>query len=286
MFMPESWGSIRRCRLGLKMEMAHETVTKLDVPLYTSSPKYDGWASIIIHVSGDVTISNPYSNYTMDALDIFTVSPMEIYNINWGHSHAYERYVLYFDPDSFDGVFLGNESCSKALMEFLEHKNYPANIKLNEQLKDYLVNLLNEIDPLLGYNTIPAQISMLSCILRLLDLVYKACHTQASQTAPIYGNISDNATQFINLHFKEISSVADVAEALHVSPDYISKRYKKDTGVSIKEYLLEQKLSYSRHLISLGQTVTEAATLAGFVNISYFIQLYKKKYGGTPGKIK
>jgi len=284
MFIPESWGTTRRCRLGLKMEMAHETITKTDAPLYTNTPKYDGWASVIIHISGDVTVSNPYLAHDMDTLDIFTVTPMEVYSINWGHISTYERYILYFDPDAFDGVYTGNDACAKAIMEFLDHKNFPAVIKLSAQYQDLLVNILNEMEPLLGYNSIQTQITMLGCIIKLFDLVYKASHTQLPKTTPIFGNISDSTTQYINQHFKEISSVSDVAKALHVSPDYISKRYKKDTGVSIKDYLLDQKLSYSRHLISLGQTVTEAAISAGFVNISYFIQIYKKKYGTTPGK--
>ena len=43
---------------------------------------------------------------------------------------------------------------------------------------------------------------------------------------------------------------------------------------------------YSRHLLHLGSNVTEAALESGFQNVSYFIQLYKNKYGVTPHKSK
>ena len=76
----------------------------------------------------------------------------------------------------------------------------------------------------------------------------------------------------------------EVAEQLHVSPDYLSRCFRREMGISVKDYLLEQKLNYGRHLILLGRNVTETAMEAGFANSSYFIQLYKKRFGTTPGK--
>ncbi len=75
--------------------------------------------------------------------------------------------------------------------------------------------------------------------------------------------------------------MTEVSEALHVSPEHLSRKFKQDMGVPLKSYLIDKKLQYSRHLLHLGSNVTEAALESGFQNVSYFIQLYKNKYGVT-----
>ena len=55
-------------------------------------------------------------------------------------------------------------------------------------------------------------------------------------------------------------------------------------GTSYNTYLTDQKLAFARKRLQLGFTVAEASEEAGFTSPSYFIQLYKKKYGQTPAK--
>lgn len=69
-----------------------------------------------------------------------------------------------------------------------------------------------------------------------------------------------------------------------MSSEHLSRKFKQDMGVPLKAYLIDKKLQHSRHLLRLGSNVTEAALESGFQNVSYFIQLYKNKYGVTPHK--
>ena len=55
------------------------------------------------------------------------------------------------------------------------------------------------------------------------------------------------------------------------------------TGKSPIEYRNDLRLTRSRTLLQSGEyTISEAAELCGFSNLSFFIRLYKKKYGNTP----
>ena len=55
------------------------------------------------------------------------------------------------------------------------------------------------------------------------------------------------------------------------------------TGKSPVEYRNDLRLERSRTLLQSGEyTVSETAELCGFSNLSFFIRLYKKKYGTTP----
>ena len=59
----------------------------------------------------------------------------------------------------------------------------------------------------------------------------------------------------------------------------------KYTGCSPIEYRNDLRLAGARGKLRSGEyNVSEAAELCGFTNLSFFIRLYKKKYGHTPKK--
>jgi AraC-like DNA-binding protein len=61
--------------------------------------------------------------------------------------------------------------------------------------------------------------------------------------------------------------------------------FKKITGVTPKEYLTDLKLSKAKDMIK-HTSITDAAFDLGYENISYFISLFKNKYGMTPKQYK
>ncbi len=285
MYMPENWGEMRRCRLGLHFEVAHERITNLQAPIFYHATQLDGWASLIIHLSGDVTYVTPYHQYPASVLDLFSVDVGETYGIEWGHGEPYERFAFFFDHEFFDEIFKLNPDAHEAILSFLNHKKSPNLLRLTDPFKNELSMILREIDPLLGSNESFSQICLLPAIFRLFSLIYRAINTtRANEEARKLSPLVISAVQIVNDRHREISTLNEVAEQLHVSPDYLSRCFRREMGISVKDYLLEQKLNYGRHLILLGRNVTETAMEAGFANSSYFIQLYKKRFGTTPGK--
>ena len=61
--------------------------------------------------------------------------------------------------------------------------------------------------------------------------------------------------------------------------------FKEYTGMSPIDYRNDLRLKNAKNMLQSGEyNVTEAATASGFSNLSFFIRLYKKKYGHTPKK--
>lgn len=58
--------------------------------------------------------------------------------------------------------------------------------------------------------------------------------------------------------------------------------FKKKTGFTYYEYLTSARLSYACQLLLLNISVKEVCYMAGFENVSYFVQLFKKYQGVTP----
>ncbi len=71
------------------------------------------------------------------------------------------------------------------------------------------------------------------------------------------------------------------------SRSYISHLFKKLTGRSIRAYCNELKLFSAEKLLRTTEmSVTEIAFESGFEDTSYFVRLFKEKYGYTPYKYK
>lgn len=80
-------------------------------------------------------------------------------------------------------------------------------------------------------------------------------------------------------------TVSEVAFKLNMSVPNFSNKFKKLTSITPNEYLKNLKLAKAKELLAY-ESVTEVAYDLGYENISYFIKLFKDKYGVTPKKFQ
>ena len=79
--------------------------------------------------------------------------------------------------------------------------------------------------------------------------------------------------------------VSYYAELCNMSEVNFRRLFKEYTGLSPINYRNDLRLSNARSRLQSGEyNVSEAAELSGFSNLSFFIRLYKQKYGHTPKK--
>ena len=286
MYIREEWGYSKHCRIGTNLCVVHEYVYNPEATIYNRETRMDKYTQIVIHISGDVTYSTVYNRYHANALDIFTFDTNELHTIDWTRKQPYERFVICFDNDYFEKVFPVPED-AKTFLKFLDHKRYPALLTLKEQDKDTLTSLINKVDPILGNNDSRSVINTFVIAMQFFELILNVTNAEAEKKQSSFtkrNEIVHRAMLFIDENFREISTNDEVSRAIHISTEYLSKRFKDEMNISMKDYINDKKLNCARHLIDLGCNVSEASAESGFSNTSYFIQLYKKKYGTTPGK--
>lgn len=83
-------------------------------------------------------------------------------------------------------------------------------------------------------------------------------------------------------------NVSMIAASLDKNMDYISKAFKKATGMSIleciQEYRIEKAKGYLKEQPEL--SIHEVSLMIGYVNCESFIRLFKRKQGVTPGRYR
>lgn len=98
-----------------------------------------------------------------------------------------------------------------------------------------------------------------------------------------YSPMISNAMNYIANHLDLPLSLKDVADSLNVNPSYLSTQFKKETGVTVTDYIRAQKIEYASILLTTtSRQVQEVAEAVGFYDVQYFSKLFKKEKGSTP----
>jgi len=75
----------------------------------------------------------------------------------------------------------------------------------------------------------------------------------------------------------------ELAKQVYMSPDHLTKLFKKETGMSLSDYIINKRILLAKQLLtSTNLSVVEIAQRAGFSYSSYFVRIFKKKTGVTP----
>ncbi len=287
MIILSKFGNSKSCHIGSRIGVAHEIYQSPEYPSYRGNRIIDAYSSIIIHISGNVIYSNASQSFKGEFLDIFTTAIDEPYSIEWDRTSPYERLAIYFDLNTFENTFYGDNIARDTYLEFIDHKKHPCEIHLSDEHKEELSSIIQDYDKLLGNNDLSTVYKVFSITTRLFELMYRALNPEEKQTESLTPNdITQKAKKLIDENYTQLSSALEVAQHLYITPTYLSKKFTEKMGISPKAYLLDKKLNHSRNMIKCGASITEAAIESGFCNTSYFIQIYKKKFGKTPNKSK
>lgn len=89
--------------------------------------------------------------------------------------------------------------------------------------------------------------------------------------------------EYISNHLSEKIMVEDLAGLCDLTPNYLSHIFKKISGKTITDYILDQRITVAKQLLlSPDYTSAEIAAFLGFNSQSYFISCFKKQVGETP----
>jgi len=77
-------------------------------------------------------------------------------------------------------------------------------------------------------------------------------------------------------------SVEEIANVLNISRVQLYRKTKKLLHCSVNDYLLQRRLTKSKHLLLEGLHINEVAEKVGFSSAAYFAAAFKKQFGVTP----
>lgn len=114
--------------------------------------------------------------------------------------------------------------------------------------------------------------------------IYTA-HGGRQSEKDIYSGHVTTVLRYIDEHYaKDTLTVRELGEQAGISPDYLSRQFRKMTGIAVQEYVRRYRLSRAINCLQQGCSVGETAEKCGFHSIGYFSREFKKEMGIAPSR--
>lgn len=179
----------------------------------------------------------------------------------------------------YTGVYLEENTKIKIVQFDISSGSLPE--YLLEPVKIELPNALELIDAFFNpfeNHTAYHPFYYLSCIYNLLlkiDESYSKIPTKYKKLQPALSEIVER--------WNENQKVSYYAKLCNMSEPNFRRLFREYMGISPIDYRNNVRLVNAKAMLQSGEyNVSEAAFDSGFTNLSFFIRIYKKKYGHTP----
>ncbi|WP_337101857.1 response regulator transcription factor [Paenibacillus sp. YIM B09110] len=95
--------------------------------------------------------------------------------------------------------------------------------------------------------------------------------------------VIETVKRYIAHNMDQDISREQVAEQVFLNPDYLSRIFKKETGSSISDYILLERIKHAKSLLSeTNIPISSIASAIGYTNFSHFAKIFKKYVGIGP----
>lgn len=232
------------------------------------APHFHDHVEMMFVAEGRVQVNLYYKKLVFSAGDLLLLFPNQIHHFSepWGRSHTY--------------IFIFKPSVCPNYRQILEMKRPETPVIENAATMPRVMGLmellLTECQQRSVYSeqiVTGAMQALVGLLLRKCTLVNK-CNLDETTAARILN--------YCHTHYKEDISLSTAAEALELSPYYLSHLIPQKYGMHFSELIAMLRLDEAIRLIKDGQKISNAARFAGFPNIRSFNRAFRKQYNETP----
>ena len=128
---------------------------------------------------------------------------------------------------------------------------------------------------------------------RILNLQYNMILDYASSVNAItkgksFNRLIRKTIDYVHAHLTDDDiTVASIARELQISRSHLSSKFNEDTGVSLKDYINEQRINKAKDLLThTERSILEISTFLGFSSQGYFQNVFKRYVGIPPRRYR
>jgi len=91
---------------------------------------------------------------------------------------------------------------------------------------------------------------------------------------------------FVRKNIREKLSIQAISEQLHFSKSYIAHKFKSETGITIRQFIIAERIREAELMIQCNLPIAMIAQELRFSSQSHFAATFKKHTGKTPNQFK
>lgn len=245
--------------------------------------KHNGY-EIYLFLRGNINLLIEHSCFHLEKGNLAIMNPSEYHLAVSLDDSVYERITLNVTPS----ILRNLSTNSTNLISFFDNRKPGTNnvISLSEKELDSILILFQNLNAALTSHEFGSDLLAHSYLAQIFYMVCSSYIASESIPVNIMPPLISHTIQFVEEHLSESFTLADLGCALNFNSSYLSRLFKKYTGINLKKYILEKKISLAQSLLLEGYSVTDTCYNAGFKDYANFIRTFKQYTGKTPGSLK
>lgn len=115
------------------------------------------------------------------------------------------------------------------------------------------------------------------------DMIYKYCALVKRHSMKSYSLLVQKVITVVDSDLTADLSLRRQAELLSVNASYLSTLFKKETGMTLTEYVTKKRIDHAAFLLtSTNMQIQAISQSCGIYDVNYFTKTFKKQTGKTP----
>ena len=216
--------------------------------------------------------------YTSKCGDIFIFPAFLFHRLNLNQI-KYNRFLIYYDEHNISQI----ADVLTPAIRFL--KNTGINlIHLNPSDTNKMKTMLNDAYFLQTKHSMFSDFEIMCAFGKILSFIIDKINMDE------YLNPADNANDdilssilsYVSQNIDNELSIPAICDKFNISKSTLWNLMKNSTGISMKNFILNMRISRAIDLLLDGVSVTEVSNLCGFNSYAHFIRTFTKTIGTSP----
>lgn len=244
---------------------------------------YHDFNKIIIFLSGKVTYLIEGKAYYLKPWDILLVNNHDVHKPIIDSSEAYERIVIWANSDFIEAH--NYENCELSTCFKLANEKSFNLIRLETKFQNNIKFIIKSLQSSLNSNDFGSKLLSNSLFIQLLiylNRVHIGNMYINDDDALKYDKQIETILKYINSNLCTDLSIEFLSQKYYISKYYLMHKFKKETGYTLHNYVMQKRLLKAKDLITSGEPISKAYIQCGFNDYSCFLRSFKNIFHKSP----
>jgi AraC-like DNA-binding protein/mannose-6-phosphate isomerase-like protein (cupin superfamily) len=244
---------------------------------------YHDFNKIIIFLSGKVTYLIEGKAYYLKPWDILLVNNHDVHKPLIDSSETYERIIIWANSDFIENH--NYENCDlSTCFKLANEKNFNL-IRLEAKFQNHIQFIIKSLQTSFDSNDFGSKLLSNSLFVQLLiylNRVHLGNMYLNDEDSLKYDKQIETILKYINNNLCSDLSVEFFSKEFYISKYYLMHKFKKETGYTLHNYVMQKRLLMAKVLIKNGEPITKAYGQCGFNDYSCFLRSFKNTFHKPP----